>query len=91
MILKDRIDQIIKLFEAALAAIALRLTIVKAPFAHLARATLKATDPFKPAQFTYVSLAFSIIDELLDIEHRSLFSFIVWCASAYGFSSPFTN
>jgi hypothetical protein len=87
MMLKARIDQIIKLFEAALAAIALRLTI----FADLAQATLGATDPLRPAQFAYVSLAFSLIDELLDIEHRSLLSFIVWFASAYGFSSPFAN
>ena len=91
MMFKDRIDQIIKLFEAALAVITLRLTIAKAPFADLARATLGATNPLRSAQFAYVSLAFSIIDEFLDIEHRSLLSFIVWFASAYGFSSPFAN
>ena len=91
MVLKDRIRQIIELLATGLAVIPLplRLVIVKASFADLARTAPRAADPLRPAQFTDFSVALGIINQFLDLQHLSQLSFIVWFASAYGFSSPF--
>ena len=78
MAFKDRVGQIIKLFEASLTPIPLpmRMVIVKSAFADLIRPTFRAADALRPAQLTNFRIAFCLIDQVLNIEHRALLALI---------------
>lgn len=76
MTFKDCVAQIIKLFGASLTAIPLpmRVAIVKPTFADLIRPTFRAADAIGPTQLANFGIAFCLIDQVLNIEHRALLS-----------------
>ena len=68
---KDAIGQVIKLFAAAFTPIPLPgfLARMFTPFADRIRVTSGAIDPFRPPQFSYFTIAFFIVDQILDVQH----------------------
>jgi hypothetical protein len=75
---KDTVGQVIKPLDAGLTVIPLSLFLpgVFAPFGHLSRPTPGTTDAVRPPQFADFGIAFLIVDQVLDVEHRlALFVF----------------
>ena len=78
MAFKDTFGQVIKPLDAGVTVIPLSLFLpgVLAPFRHLSRPTLGTAYAVRPAEFAYFGIAFLIVDQVLDLEHRfALFVF----------------
>ena len=58
----------------------------------LSRTTVRTADPFWPAQLAYFRITFGIIQQLLNVKHRSsLLSCWLLFGSAYSVITPFAN